>query len=152
MSDLDDIEMQHRKDVKVVNYCIMTITIIIMLPIVISDLYFGYISDEQCLKHKYTLSMQEYLIVSGYVGLSMILLTILHILSTKYDQIIQFICYYTIFLGLSIFLFVWNLIGIITYFTHIYVKCDNRVTNYLLVIFIIKFIGMSCNCIHNKEH
>jgi hypothetical protein len=55
--------------------CVSTFILIIMAPIIVSDLYFGFTDTTSCLKNTpngLDISMKLYLLLSGYVGLAVI--------------------------------------------------------------------------------
>jgi hypothetical protein len=146
-------------DIMVLKIYICSIILIIMVPIIIADLYFGF-TDTSCVNDKpdgLDISIKLYLLVSGFVGLGVMLIYIVSIcsLSPKMDQTntanICCIC----FAGFTsaIFHLIWNILGAIVFWGTIYGEkiCNKNVSTYIFVSLIIKFIGNLVALLNNNS-
>lgn len=143
--DMDD---EIRTGIIVVKLCTTLLMIVLTTPIIICDLYFGF-SDHSCINEmpdgfNYTLKL--YLLVSGFMGLSWLLIIICTTCSISNDNnnnVTAIIC--TKFIGLVILIFnlIWNILGAVTFWGSIYKggHCDSRTSTYIYVSLTIKLVG-----------
>ena len=143
--DMDD---EIRTGIIVVKLCTTLLMIVLTTPIIICDLYFGF-SHHSCINEmpdgfNYTLKL--YLLVSGFMGLSWLLIIICTTCSISKDNnnnVTAIIC--TKFIGLVILIFnlIWNILGAVTFWGSIYKggHCDSETSTYIYVSLIIKLIG-----------
>jgi hypothetical protein len=143
--DMDD---EIRTGIIVVKLCTTLLMIVLTTPIIICDLYFGF-SHHSCINEmpdgfNYTLKL--YLLVSGFMGLSWLLIIICTTCSISKDNnnnVTAIIC--TKFIGLVILIFnlIWNILGAVTFWGSIYKggHCDSKTSTYIYVSLIIKLIG-----------
>jgi hypothetical protein len=125
--------------------CFSACIMIIMCPIIVTDLYFGF-TDNSCVNDEpknLALSMKLYLIVSGFVGIGTMFGFITNIccLSADKDKIvINICCLYFIAVIAAVFHLIWNIIGAIVFWSTIYKEenCDKNVSTYIFVSLIIK--------------
>jgi hypothetical protein len=143
--DMDD---EIRTGIIVVKLCTTLLMIVLTTPIIICDLYFGF-SDHSCINEmpdgfNYTLKL--YLLVSGFMALSWLLIIICTTCSLSNDNnnnTTAIIC--TNFIGLVILIFnlIWNILGAVTFWGSIYKggNCESRTSTYIYVSLIIKLAG-----------
>jgi hypothetical protein len=133
--------------ISVFKVCSIIFILIIATPIIISDLYFGF-TDTSCVNDMpdgLDISMKIYLLVSGFVSLTAMVIYIVCItsLSTIDDEnSLDLCCVYFTSAIVQIFHIIWNIIGAIVFWGTIYgeKKCDKNVSTYIFVSLIIKFI------------
>jgi hypothetical protein len=136
-------------DLIIIDMCRSTIVIAIILPFIVSDLYFGF-KDNYCINKRpknVAISMKQYLIVSGFACL----LTMINLLKNiwylpKNDNTNTIKLYNygncLIVYTLGIFHFIWNILGLILFWSYIFYedKCDKQLLDYLFISLIIKYI------------
>jgi hypothetical protein len=139
--------------------CSAIFILIIMVPIIVADLYFGF-TDTSCVKTKpdgLDISMKLYLLVSGFFGMGVMLAYIASIclLSGKDDISCagSMCCAYLTSAIASIFNTLWNILGAIVFWGTIYGEkiCNKNVSTYIFVSLIIKFIGCLVALKSNKS-
>jgi hypothetical protein len=122
--------------------------IIIASPIIISDLYFGF-TDTSCVNDMPTgleISMKLYLLVSGFVSLTSMIVYIACISSLSSideNNSVNLCCVYFTAAIVQIFHIIWNILGAVVFWGTIYgeKKCDKNVSTYIFVSLIMKFIA-----------
>jgi len=133
----------------VIDICRSIIVIAIILPFIVSDLYFG-LKDNYCIKKRsenLAISMKQYLIVSGFACL----LTMINLLKNiwylpKNDNTNTIKLYNygncLIVYTLGIFHFIWNILGLNLFWSYIFYedKCDKQLLDYLFISLIIKYV------------
>ena len=127
--------------------CSIIMLLIISTPIVIADLYFGF-TDTSCVNDMPVglgISMKLYLLVSGFVSLTAMVVYIacIGLLSSIDENNANLFCvYFTSLIG-QIFHIVWNILGAIVFWGTIYgeKKCDRNVSTYIFVSLILKLIA-----------
>ena len=142
---------------QLLSFCASSLIIIICIPFIFCDLYYGF-TDKSCInKMPYGLNftMKLYLLVSGFSGLLLMLISICLVYSlSKYINnekiLISIRC-----LGLVSVLFqmFWNILGAATFWGSIYRQgcCDSIISTYIYLSLIIKFIG-NIFCIRQTLH
>lgn len=130
--------------------CISLLVIIIMLPFIICDLYFGF-TDNSCSReqpNELAISIRLYLIVSGFVNISatIIILTGLNCVNTEKltNSGICTLCSGTIgLLVIIIFNTIWNILGTVVFWKYIYGNgnCDKTFSTYVFISLIIKLLS-----------
>lgn len=136
--------------------CTTILIIIIMVPIIIADLHFGY-TDDSCINDEpknLNISMKLYLLVSGFVGLGSMIGLVVNIccISTNADLLfINLICAGFILYAVGLFHIIWNILGAIIFWGSIYKEgnCTKNVSTYIFVSLIIKIIGNLFGIIQN---
>lgn len=124
------------------------IIFVFMVPIIISDLYFGF-NNNSCVNEKFNgviFTMKTYLLVSGFLEV-LILLVIICIISLINKDIdinekkILFMKCFRLFITISHF--VWNILGGIVFWGTINIEniCNTSISNYITISLILKFIG-----------
>jgi hypothetical protein len=145
--------------IMVLKICSIIFILIIMVPIIIADLYFGF-TDTSCVKDKpdgLDISMKLYLLVSGFVGMGAILIYIASIclLSPKNDEknVASICCIYFAGFTTAIFHLIWNILGAIVFWGTIYGEkiCNKNVSTYIFVSLIIKLIGNLASFLNNNS-
>lgn len=153
---------QKRIEVRLFKLCFILLFIVIMTPIIFCDLYFGF-TDISCSREnpdKLDINLRLYLIVSGFVGLSTLFIILIIIIlfdhNTNSESNILDIYYYQfsiLFILISLFNLIWNIIGGIVFWEYNYgtSKCDKTISTYLFVSLIIKFVGSLFTSQLNKK-
>jgi len=131
----------------VIKLCTTLLIIVLTMPIIVCDLYFGFY-DNSCVNEmpdglNYT--MKLYLLVSGFMGLSWVLVIIYTTcsLSINNDTTTSMICTGCIGLIVLTFNLIWNILGAVTFWGSIYKggHCDSETSTYIYVSLIIKLTG-----------
>lgn len=153
---------QKRIEVRLFKLCFILLFIVIMTPIIFCDLYFGF-TDISCSREnpdKLDINLRLYLIVSGFVGLSTLFIILIIIIlfdhNTNSESNILDIYYYQfsiLFILISLFNLIWNIIGGIVFWEYNYgtSKCNKTISTYLFVSLIIKFVGSLFTSQLNKK-
>ena len=141
---------QNNEDTEVVIKMALAIFIIIIaLPFITCDIHYAY-NDNSCVKeypNKININLKMYLLLSGYMLLSKIIIVIFGMFSVsqRYSNFINVIV--IVLLGLlmvayELFNVIWNIIGAIIFWGNIYKNnnCDDDVSTYIFVSLIIKLI------------
>jgi hypothetical protein len=131
--------------------CAIVLIIILFVPIICCDLYFGF-TDNSCINEIATglnFTMKNYLLVSGFIGLVSIIFTICLIcLISDNEKILPF----TKIFGMINLLFqiIWNLLGSATFWGTLYEEgnCDLTTSTYIYVSLIIKLV---CNLLNPRQ-
>jgi hypothetical protein len=132
---------------KAVSFCASVLIMIICIPVIFCDLYYGF-TDKSCINETpngLNFTMKIYLLVSGFTGLLAMLISICIICSLpKYinnEQNLICIRYFGLIGGL--FHLFWNILGAATFWGTIYKEdnCNSIVSTYIYVSLLIKFIG-----------
>ena len=124
--------------------------IIISLPIIICDIYYGY-TDTSCVNEYpdgLDVNMKMYLFISALVGMAINCAYLYNIsLITRkhtYDQNICLIIFPSIVIAIgSVFLVAWNTIGALIFWEMLYNTgiCNRHTSTYLFITLILKIIG-----------
>lgn len=141
-------EDSNELELKVVKICSTIIFIILIAPIIVCDLYFGF-TDNSCINESpdelyYT--MKLYLLVSGFTGLAALILLICVTCSLSMDDdknVKNLFCIRCIGLFGLVFNIIWNILGAVTFWGSIITKgnCNKMISTYIYVSLIIKFVG-----------
>lgn len=143
-------------EARVTSVCFSAILIIIWIPIIFLDLYFGF-TESVCLtkephyKFLKLITLKTYLIVSGLivmVGLWAILTTI-YLFDPKLDRASNIYLYRITFVTMyltSAFLVVWNIMGAIAFWGFIFNNktCEQNFISYMFISLIIKLTSSLC--------
>ena len=145
----DNIEVEK----KLIKICLGLLVLVIMSPIIVCDLYFGF-TDSSCSREQpdeLAISLKLYLLVSGFVGLSVMTLTLFGITCLDLDNnsendLFSMCCGYCVkfrVICVGLFNFIWNIIGAVVFWGYIYGNdnCDKTFSTYVFVSLIIKFVG-----------
>ncbi len=141
-------------EARVTSVCISLILIIIWVPIIVVDLYFGF-SESTCTKKepsdnsfKNLIKLKIYLLVSGFVGIVSLgaILTAIYIFDPKLDRASNIYLYSITFATMyltCLFSIIWNIIGAITFWGFIFNNktCDQNFVAYMYGSLIIKLIS-----------
>jgi hypothetical protein len=135
-----------RTGIIIVKMCTSLLLIIIMTPIIVCDIYFGF-TDNSCVNeipNGMYFTMNFYLLGSGFSGLACLLILIYTNYSlTTYNNEITLV--YLKCIGLIVFIFnlIWNIIGAVTFWGYVYKRghCDSKTSSYIYASLIIKFVG-----------
>lgn len=151
--------------ISVFKTCFTIFIVIISTPIIISDLYFGF-TDTSCSNkepNELSISIKIYLLVSGFMSIVATILLLVGIRFTGQTDKINdanccFICCGGIsILLMSVFCFIWNILGAIVFWGYIYGKenCNKTFSTYVFVSLIIKltttFLGITINEKEDKK-
>jgi hypothetical protein len=137
--------------------CSVIFILIIAVPIIVVDLYFGF-TDTSCVKTEpdgLDISLKLYLLVSGFFNMGIMLAYIASIcLFAEKDDIScsgSMCCaYLTGAIGL---LTIWNILGAIVFWGTIYGEkiCNKNVSTYIFGSLIIKLIGNLVALLNNRS-
>jgi hypothetical protein len=137
--------------------CSVIFILIIAVPIIVVDLYFGF-TDTSCVKTEpdgLDISLKLYLLVSGFFNMGIMLAYIASIcLFAEKDDIScsRSMCcaYLTGAIGL---LTIWNILGAIVFWGTIYGDkiCKKNVSTYIFGSLIIKLIGNLVALLNNRS-
>jgi hypothetical protein len=141
---------QNNEDTEVIIKSALSLFIIIIaLPFITCDLYYGY-NDNSCVKeypNKININLKLYLLLSGYMLLSKIIIVIFGLFSVSYRYSDFINVSVLILIGLlmvvyELFNVIWNIIGAIIFWDNIYKNnnCNDDVSTYIFVSLIIKLI------------
>ena len=135
---------------KIIRLCFGLLFIVLLSPIIICDLYFGF-NDTICAREQpdeLALSIRLYLIVSGFIGLSAMITILTAVTCFDPNKISDlgacFICCGSIgFICAALFNIVWNILGAIVFWGYIYGNgnCNKTFSTYVFVSLIIKFVA-----------
>lgn len=144
--------------------CFSSIALIILTPIIVCDLYFGF-TDNSCSNeepNELAINLKLYLIVSGFVGLSSLIIILIAINCIKFNNDnaefceVCSTCLFTSLLGLIIiFNYVWNILGAVVFWGYIYGNnnCNKSFSTYLFVSLILKLLGnLYSSKLNNKKN
>jgi hypothetical protein len=141
-----NVEDERRIRVMVVKICRSALLIIMMVPIIICDIYFGF-TDNSCVNEMpngFNITMKVYLLVSGFAGLVCLFAVIYTIWSpvNHDDNIITLFYLKTIGIIVGLFQLMWNILGAVTFWKTIYKggNCNLIISTYIYVSLIIKLI------------
>jgi hypothetical protein len=136
---------------RTVKLCAIVLIIILFVPIICCDIYFGF-TDNSCINEIATglnFTMKIYLLVSGFIGLASVIFTICLICLISDNE--TKLPYAKIF-GLISLLFqiIWNLLGSATFWGTLYKEgnCDLTTSTYIYVSLIIKLV---CNLLNLRQ-
>jgi hypothetical protein len=149
-----NIENDEIFEARVTSACISIILIIIWIPIITLDLYFGF-SESTCStkepndnSFKNLIKLKIYLLVSGFIGIVSLgaILTAIYIFDPKLDRASNIYLYSITFATMyltSMFLIIWNIMGAITFWGFIFDNkaCGENFITYMYVSLIIKLIS-----------
>jgi hypothetical protein len=143
----NNVDHEARTGLMVIKLCTTLLMIVLTMPIIVCDLYFGF-SDNSCISEMpdgFNYTMKLYLLVSGFMGLSWLLFIIYTTssLSINNDNTTSIICAGCIGLIVLIFNLIWNILGAVTFWGSIYKggQCDSETSTYIYVSLIIKFVA-----------
>ena len=141
--------------------CFALIILIIMTPIIFCDLYFGY-TDLSCSREQpdeLAITVKLYLIVSGFVGLSVMTAIFIGIACFDFDEnyandLFIMSCCSCGAICLELFNLVWNILGAVVFWEYIYGNgnCNKNFSTYVFVSLIIKFISILFGYQLNKKN
>ena len=148
----DDIEI----GLTIIKICSIIAILILSIPFIFCDLYFGY-TDTTCVLSKpsgLNISMKLYLLVSGFIGIGIILILIGVIcLLSNNDNKNNYLLYSIAFIGILavLFQFVWNILGGIVFWGTVYKEgnCSESTSSYIFVSLIIKLVVNLININYN---
>lgn len=140
--------------------CIGLFVLVIMSPIIICDLYFGF-TDSSCSREQpdeLAISLKLYLIVSGFVGLTAMITILTAITCLDPNKIsdtgICFVCCGSLgFICAALFNIIWNILGAVVFWGYIYGNrnCNRTFSTYVFVSLIIKFVAALLSYQLNKK-
>jgi len=144
----NSVEDDARTGLFVIKLCTTLLMIVLMTPIIVCDLYFGF-AGNSCINEMpdgFNYTMKLYLLVSGFMGLSWLLLiicTTCSLSNNNNNNVTSIICVNFIGLIVLIFNLIWNILGAITFWGSIYKggHCDSKTSTYIYVSLILKLIG-----------
>lgn len=140
--------------------CFALIILVIMGPIIFCDLYFGF-TDSSCSReepNELAISIKLYLLVSGFVGLSVMTIMLFGITCLELDNnsendLFSMCCGYCGVICVGLFNFIWNILGAVVFWGYIYGNgnCDKTFSTYVFVSLIIKFVAALFSYQFNKK-
>lgn len=123
-------------------YLIIIFIMFIIFPFAFCDLYWAY-RDNSCVHNlagKLSINLYDYLLVSGWMSIGIILMLILGILCMS--PIIMF-SFGIIGMFIALFSFCWNIIGGVIFWAYMdNSTCSSSVFNYVFASLIIKYVFM----------
>ena len=142
-------------DIKCITGCVTICYSILVIPIIICDLYFGF-NDKSCVNEIPTninINMHEYLIVSAFILLGILITLPIYIYVVFNNNSFCTTMFTMLYFVIGLFNFAWNIVGAVIFWGNIYPNghCDNSVSNYIFTILIIKFIFMLSIVKNNKK-
>jgi len=134
---------------KIIRLCFGLLIIVLLSPIIICDLYFGF-NDTSCSREQpdtLAISMKLYLIVSGFVGLSVLIISL--IMPTCFDPngishlgACLICCGSIAFMCATLFNIVWNILGAVVFWGYYgNLNCNKTFSTYVFISLIIKLAG-----------
>ena len=152
-SILKNTQVESEDDAKlaenIIKIAVSLLCIIILAPIIICDLYYGY-TDNSCVQtypENLNINMKIYLLVSAYTEIGILITCIAGICfvsSKSIDKMNIYVLLPTaIIIFICLFSIIWNIIGAVVFWGNIYNSgnCDKNVSTYLFVTLIIKLVG-----------
>ena len=140
--------------------CFALIILVIMSPIIFCDLYFGF-TDSSCSREQpdeLAISVKLYLIVSGFVGLSVMSVIFIGITCFEIDENptndLFVMCFSScLAIALKLFNLVWVILGAVVFWGYIYGNgnCDKSFLTYVFVSLIIKIVSNLFGYQFNKK-
>jgi len=138
--------------------CISLLILVIMVPIIVTDLYFGF-TDSSCVNDEpknLAISMKLYLLVSGFVSLGSMIGILINICCFTFDEdtaVLNMCCISCIAIIGGVFHIIWNILGAIVFWGTTYGEgnCDKNISTYIFVSLIIKFVGNLFGIIQSKS-
>ena len=142
-----NVEDETRAGLMAVKYFITTILIIVSMPMIICDIYFGF-HNNHCINttsNEQYFTMKMYLLGSGFIGLAGIIILIYSLSienNSTQTNIVKSIFVKSITLIGGIFQIIWNILGAETFWGTIYKEgnCDAKISTYIFISLIIKFV------------
>jgi hypothetical protein len=136
-------------DTIIIRLCFGLLFIVLLSPIIICDLYFGF-NDKSCSREQpdeLALSIRLYLIVSGFVGLSVLIISL--IMPTCFDPngishlgACLIYCGSIAFMCATLFNIVWNILGAVIFWGYYgNLNCNKTFSTYVFISLIIKLAG-----------
>jgi hypothetical protein len=143
--------------INVIKICSILIILLIAIPLIFCDLYYGLI-DVSCIYESPSyldISLKLYLLTSGFINLLLTLIILLLLVLIKnFDEINNKTYLLTSFMlyTLCIFNLIWSIIGSIVFWEYIYYDkiCKISISTYMFVSLIIKLIVSSIFIFHKK--
>ena len=146
---------------RLLQICVSLLVIIIMTPIIVSDLYFGF-SDTSCSREQpdgLEMNLRLYLLVSGFTGLSAMILIITGAWTLLSDDMVgekvcTLCCGSIMIMGIVLFNLIWNILGAVTFWKYVYGNgtCDKSFSTYMFVSLIIKLCSSLLASQSNKKN
>ena len=141
-------------EARVTSICSSIILILIWIPIITLDLYFGF-SENTCStkepndkSFKNLIKLKIYLLVSGFIGIVSLgaILTAIYIFHQKLDRASNIYLYSITFATMYLtylFSIIWNIMGAITFWGFIFDNktCGQNFITYIFVSLIIKLLS-----------
>jgi len=157
----DNLVDQAKVEICLMRCCMALFIIIVMAPMAIADLYFGF-TDSTCSKEEpdeLSISIKLYLLVSGFMSLAVMTLFLIGInfigQTDKIDNLkCCFMCCGSVGVILTaIFSLIWNILGAIVFWGYIYGNgnCNKTFSTYVFVSLIIKLIATLLGMASNKK-
>ena len=139
--------------------CFICTAFIGSLPFIVCDLYFGYEQNFCTLIPAndvgINLTLRTWLLVSGYLALSMMLLLFLLIIKViaNVESAHLLIWYYLLYELVSLFNFCWIIVGAVMFWGYLYPKnlCNDSVGVYMYARLVLGFIGIVFGIISNRR-
>ena len=157
----NSVEDDTRTGLVVIKICTTLLMIVLMTPIVVCDLYFGF-TDLSCSREQpdeLAITVKLYLIVSGFVGLSVMTAIFIGIACFDFDEnyandLFIMSCCSCGAICLELFNLVWNILGAVVFWEYIYGNgnCNKNFSTYVFVSLIIKFISILFGYQLNKKN
>ena len=141
-----------------IKLCSTLLILVLMVPLIVADLYFGFI-DSSCVKEEpnnLAISMNLYLVVSGFTGMGTMFYLLISICCLSNDEnsvAINLFCLTCSSWILGAFHIIWNILGAIVFWGTVYGKdiCDKNVSTYIYVSLIIKFVGTALSLLQQNQ-
>lgn len=134
-------------EMKLMKVCMSLVMTFVLLPIILSDLYFGF-TDNSCVNimpNGLQFSMKLYLLVSGFVELLSLIIMLATVNLVKFDNHnrVKILIIKIINGFLYLFYLNWNILGSIVFWGMIYGsgKCNVEVSTYIFISLVLKLVG-----------
>lgn len=152
---------------RLLRLCLSLLVIVIMSPIIICDLYFGF-TDKSCSREQpdeLEISLRLYLIVSGFVSASALIMILSAITFVEPNRDYEsdpckmlfgscaLCCGAIGLVCMAVFNLIWNILGAVVFWGYIYGNgnCNRTFSTYVFVSLIIKFVASLFSYQLNKK-
>jgi hypothetical protein len=146
----DNFVSEKKIKLRIVKICLVMVFIICYVPFIVADFHYGILNNNCVIEtpNIININLKMYLLVSGFLMLFNLILTVLLILYLPHEateEEYSLIIFGAALVGKisTLIHFIWNLLGIILFWAFIYEKeiCDSEISTYLFVSLIVKTLA-----------
>ena len=146
----DNFVSEKKIKLRIVKICLVMVFIICYVPFIVADFHYGILNNTCVIEtpNIININLKMYLLVSGFLMLFNLILTVLLILYLPHEateEEYSLILFGAALVGKisTLIHFIWNLLGIILFWAFIYEKeiCDSEISTYLFVSLIVKTLA-----------